>query len=113
MKVDTSYDEIYCYVYILRCDRINYYTGLTNDIERRIKEHRTTKTGYTKKFKIKEVEFLYKLDNRREARKVEVYIKRIGAKAFLMKYEKSLKLDQRTLLYNTHYLNTIKSCIGN
>ena len=100
MELDVS-----CYVYVLRCDKINYYTGLTNNMERRIKEHRTTKTGYTKKFKQKEILFLYKLDNRREARKVEIYIKAVGALGFLKKYEKSLKSDTRTIIYNTHYLN--------
>ena len=104
MIEDLIYDGITCYVYVLRCDMINYYTGLTNNMTRRIKEHRATKTGYTRKFKLKEILFLYKLDNRREARKIEVYIKSVGAVGFLKKYEKSLRSDIRTIIYNTHYL---------
>ena len=30
----------YYYVYILKCSDSSYYTGLTNNIERRIKEHK-------------------------------------------------------------------------
>jgi len=99
MELVNTYDRMTCYVYVLRCDKQIFYTGLTNNMERRLKEHRTKKTGYTSNFKEKEIVFLYKLDNRREARKVEVYIKRIGAKNFLTKYEKSLKTDTRTKLY--------------
>jgi len=95
-----------CYVYVLRCDKKSFYVGLTNNINRRIKEHRTKKTGYTAKFKTKEIVFLYKLDNRKEARKVEVYMKVVGAKDFLLKYEKSLKTDKRTEIYNKSFLLT-------
>jgi len=28
-----------CYVYILRCSDNSYYTGVTNDIDRRLSEH--------------------------------------------------------------------------
>ncbi|MFC5285195.1 GIY-YIG nuclease family protein [Pedobacter alpinus] len=33
----------YYYVYILKCSDDSYYTGVTNDIERRLQEH---ETGY-------------------------------------------------------------------
>lgn len=107
MKLNLTYDGITCYVYVLRCDKKIFYTGLTNNMERRIKEHRNTKTGYTKKFKEKEIVFLYQLDNRKEARKVEVYIKEVGARKFLLKYEKGLKLDTRTKLYIKSLLQII------
>lgn len=106
MELDIVYDGISCYVYVLRCDSKVFYTGLTNNMARRIKEHRATNTGYTKKFKQKEIVFLYKLDNRKEARKVEVYIKSIGAVGFLKKYEKSLVSDTRTKIYNKNLLLT-------
>ena len=37
------------YVYILKCSDESYYTGVTNDIDRRIKEHESGKnsTSYT------------------------------------------------------------------
>lgn len=94
-------------MYVLRLDKKGFYTGLTNNIERRIKEHRTKRTGYTSKFKEKEIVFLYQLDNRKEARKVEIYIKEVGARKFLVKYEKSLINDKRTITYNKSILHTI------
>lgn len=100
------YDGITCYVYVLRLDKKTFYTGLTNNMERRLKEHRTKKSGYTAKFRIKEIVFLFKLDNRKEARKCEIYIKEVGAKKFLLKYEKSLKADKRTQLYIKSNLHT-------
>ncbi len=107
MKGNISIDGIGCYVYVLRLDKKSFYTGLTNNMERRIKEHRTKKSGYTAKFKEKEIVFLFKLDNRKEARRVEIYIKSVGAKKFLLKYEKSLVLDERTKLYIKSNLLTI------
>ena len=101
------YDGISCYVYVLRLDKKSFYTGLTNNMARRIKEHRTKKSGYTAKFKEKEIVFLFELDNRKEARRVEIYIKSVGARKFLLKYEKSLKSDIRTKLYIKLLLLTI------
>ena len=31
------------YVYILKCSDDSFYTGITNDVERRLYEHNTTK----------------------------------------------------------------------
>ena len=107
MKRNNSIDEISCYVYVLRCDKKSFYTGLTNNMERRIKEHRTKKSGYTAKFKVKDIVFLFELDNRKEARKVEIYIKAVGARKFLVKYEKNLVSDKRTKLYIKSNLLTI------
>jgi len=101
-----SYDSITCYVYVLRLDSRVFYTGLTNNIDRRIKQHRSSKKGYTSKFSIKEIVFLYRLDNRKDARKLEIYIKNVGAKKFLIKYEKSIKSDTRLLRYNKSLLQT-------
>lgn len=87
------------YVYVLRLDESSFYTGITNNMERRIKEHRTKRTGYTSNFKKKEIIFLFESDNRKDARKIEVYIKNIGAQKFLRRYERSLVCDKRTKLY--------------
>ena len=39
----------YLYVYILKCNDKSYYTGITNNLERRLKQHNlgTDKTSYT------------------------------------------------------------------
>lgn len=43
------------YFYILKCysrtNRICYYKGISNDLERRINEHKAMKCKYTKRFK--------------------------------------------------------------
>ena len=38
------------YIYILLCDQKTYYVGITNNIRRRIQEHRQKKSLFTKKF---------------------------------------------------------------
>ena len=95
-----------CFVYVLRLDKKSFYTGITNNIDRRLKEHRTKRTGYTSKFSKKEIVFLFKANDRKEARKIEVYIKNVGAKIFLLRYEKSLKSDQRTQLFKKELIKT-------
>jgi putative endonuclease len=49
----------YLYVYILKCSDKTYYTGVTNDPERRIEEHNhgINKTCYT--FSRRPVEMIY------------------------------------------------------
>ncbi len=95
------------FIYVLRLDESSFYTGITNNMERRIKEHRTKRTGYTSNFKKKEIIFLFESDNRKDARKIEVYIKNIGARKFLIRYERSLVCDKRTKLYIKHLINTL------
>lgn len=99
-------DDICCYVYVLRCDYKIFYTGITNNINRRIKEHRATRTGYTRLFDKKEIVFIYKLLDRKEARKLEIYIKSIGAKRFLIINERSINKDPNTKLYMKQLLLT-------
>ncbi len=98
-------ENLICFVYVLRLDKSSFYTGITNNMKRRIKEHRTKKTGYTSKFKTKEIIFLFETDNRKEARKIEIYIKNTGARKFLKRYEKSLVCDKRTKLYDKGLMN--------
>ena len=37
-------------LYILLCDQKTFYVGITNDIEKRLTEHRTGQSFFTKKF---------------------------------------------------------------
>lgn len=37
-------------VYLLLCDQKIIYTGITNDLEHRLKQHRNNNSTYTKKF---------------------------------------------------------------
>jgi putative endonuclease len=40
------------YVYILTNRRGTLYTGVTNDLERRLAEHRAGKSGFTARYRI-------------------------------------------------------------
>ena len=66
-------------VYILKCGDDSYYTGITNDLEKRVNDHECGKGAkYTRgrgPFKI-----IYKedLDNRSEASKREIEIKKLS-----------------------------------
>jgi putative endonuclease len=46
-------------VYILGCADDSYYTGVTNDIERRVKEHESGKDPRCYKFRRRPVELVY------------------------------------------------------
>ena len=64
------------YVYIIRCEDKSLYTGITNDLERRFKEHKN-KTGghYTSSHKVEKIVHTEKFKNRSEALKREAKIK--------------------------------------
>lgn len=71
------------YIYILRLVDGTHYTGITNDLERRMEEHRTGQSKSTKfKLPVKGI-FVTKVGDRLRAREVEVQIKRRGAKRWL------------------------------
>lgn len=95
------------YVYILKLDHKIFYTGITCDIKRRLKEHSKSKKGFTSKFKKKELVFLINVKDRITARKIEIYIKKTGALRYLITQEKSIKKDTNTLLYNKSLLNKL------
>lgn len=53
-KIDSN-NHNYVYVYILKCFYGNeneyiYYKGITNDMMRRLREHKDGKSNYTKRF---------------------------------------------------------------
>lgn len=66
------------YVYIIKSQRSEkFYTGITNDIDRRLQEHnhQLSNTRTTKKITDFEVVFLTTVDDRITAREAEVYLK--------------------------------------
>ena len=78
------------YIYILQMSNGNYYSGMTEDVDRRFNEHTSGKSKSTCAHL--PVRFIYwtKRPNYKLARKLEKYIKSIGAKKFLskMRYDK-------------------------
>lgn len=68
------------YTYMLRCEDNSIYTGITTDIERRMKEHFSKDKNcakYTLNHSAKKLESVWKSDNRELASKLEYYIKKL------------------------------------
>lgn len=65
-------------VYLLRCSKDgSLYCGITNDIERRLREHQTGRGArYTAGRGPVEVVFLYSVEFRSRAQQLEAFIKR-------------------------------------
>jgi len=67
------------YVYILRCLDKSFYTGITNNLERRLKEHNTGNGAkYTKGRKPVTLVYREKHPNQSLARQREAQIKKCG-----------------------------------
>ena len=68
------------YLYILQCADKTLYTGITIDVERRIKEHNTSKLGakYTSVRRPVKLVYLIKFANRSEAQKEESKMKKLS-----------------------------------
>lgn len=69
------------YVYVLRCEDMSLYTGITTDIEKRLKKH-IMKRGakYTKIKGVKKLEIYFSCDGRSEASRVEYLFKKLPKK---------------------------------
>lgn len=71
------------YTYILRCKDNSLYTGITTDLERRLKEHKEKgeKTAkYTLTHTAEKMEIAWESENRVLASKLEFNIKRLAKK---------------------------------
>lgn len=68
------------YTYILRCKDNSLYTGITTDLERRLREHKEKgeKTAkYTLRHEAEKMEIAWESENRMLASKLEFNIKRL------------------------------------
>ena len=73
------------YVYILILSNGTYYTGITNNLIRRLTEHNQGKSISTRKHLPVILKYTKKFNTRIEARKKEVFIKNTSAKRYLNK----------------------------
>ncbi len=66
------------YIYMLRCENNSVYTGITNNLEKRLKEH-TSKNGakYTKSHKVIKLETAWQTLEKSSACKLEYQIKQL------------------------------------
>ena len=67
---------------MVRCSDNSLYTGITTNVERRIKEHNQTKKGakYTRSRRPVKLVYTIKKDSRSEALKAEHKIKKLNKK---------------------------------
>lgn len=70
------------FVYILQCADTTYYTGCTNDLKKRLKEHNTSKNGakYTRMRRPVVLKYTETFPSISEARSREAEIKRLTRK---------------------------------
>ena len=73
------------FVYILECNNWRYYVGSTNDLERRINEHKKWKSIYTSTHLPVKIVFQKEFENIDDARKFEKYIKKQKDRSFIKK----------------------------
>lgn len=73
------------YVYVLKDKVGNFYKGLTNNLDRRLKEHKSGQTKTTKKMNGLEIVYFEKYDIFSEARLREKYFKTAAGRRFLKK----------------------------
>ena len=69
--------------YILTLKNNTYYTGITNNKTRRLKEHQDGKSKSTKHYRPVKMIYSKEFKTRKEARRLEVKIKNLGAKKYL------------------------------
>lgn len=73
-------------IYILLLNDGKHYCGITNCIERRLKQHQNGKSKYTSKHLPVKLVWLSWTDTRSEARQIEELIKNRGVSKWLTKY---------------------------
>lgn len=79
-------------VYILKCSDKTLYTGITNDLKKRISQHNSSSLGakYTRGRRPLSLVYQKRAENKSEALQLELYIKRLSRKnkKLLIKNEK-------------------------
>jgi len=83
------------FVYILKCDNDSYYTGYTDNLERRYQKHcEGVASKYTRSFKPVKIAASWEINGTKaEAMKIERYIKNLSRVE-----KKKLILNPQTLL---------------
>jgi len=79
--------KAFYYVYILQSvkDVDKYYTGFTEDLDCRLKEHNCGKCGHTSKYMPWQIKTAIAFTNRKKAIKFEQYSKSSSGRAFAKK----------------------------
>ncbi|MBU4369876.1 GIY-YIG nuclease family protein [Patescibacteria group bacterium] len=67
---------MFWYTYILFCDQKIFYVGITNNLRKRVEQHKKKQSPYTKKFSDIKLVYFEKYESRRQAEKREIEIKK-------------------------------------
>lgn len=78
--------ELAIWVYIIRGENGLHYTGMTKDLDRRIREHRNGASKSTRRYGKIEILWVQVYASRKIAREMEVLIKKKGAARFIKTY---------------------------
>ncbi|MFN3694758.1 MAG: GIY-YIG nuclease family protein [Ignavibacterium sp.] len=74
------------YLYILKSKISDkYYTGITEDVERRLEFHNTKEKGFTSRYRPWELVFKKEYDNKAEAIRAERIVKRWKSRLMIEK----------------------------
>lgn len=73
---------IYCYILIMSDNR--HYTGITKNLETRLKQHNAGHSNFTSKYLPVKLIHFEKFKDYKEARRKEKKIKNFGAKRYLI-----------------------------
>ena len=87
------------YTYMLRCEDNSIYTGITSDLERRMKEHFSQNekcAKYTASHQATKLEMVWESENRVLASKLEFHIKK-----------NLTKQEKESLIKNSELLNKL------
>jgi len=74
------------YCYILKCSAGIFYTGITNNIVRRLSEHQSGQSKFTSRFTNWSLILWLGFSTRADARAQEIIIKKQGARRFLLRF---------------------------
>ena len=87
MRLDSNEEgiekQVVICVYVLYLSNGMYYTGMTGNLDRRMKEHKNGESRSTRLFRPVKLIFVARIEGRKTARKLEVRIKSRGAKRWL------------------------------
>lgn len=78
------------YTYILLCDQKTFYVGITNNIKKRLSDHRNKKSFFTKKFSDIKLVYSEEFRNKLDAAKRERQFKGWSRKKKIVLINKSL-----------------------
>lgn len=80
-------DTEFTYVYIIRSclEPLRFYTGITNDLAKRLRHHNNGCCDYTRSFRPWEIKTAIAFKDSSQARKLELYLKTPSGRAFAKK----------------------------